>query len=67
MHSLKMKKTFWSYSIARRKHHLDTSVICTAAREEKNELYNTSTPEALKIVKQLHADLKKYYLDHKTK
>ena len=30
-------------------------------------MYNTSTPEALKIVKQLQVDLKAHYRDHKTK
>ena len=67
VHTLKMKKNFWSYLIARRKNHLDTSVICTAAREEGIEMYNTSTPEALKIVKLLQVDLKAHYRDHKTK
>ena len=67
VHTLKMKKTFWSYLIARRKRHLDTTIICTAAREEGIEMYNTSTPEALKIVKQLQEDLKEHYRDHKTK
>ena len=42
-------------------------MICTAAREEEIEMYNTSTPEALKIVKQLQEDLKEHYRDHKTK
>ena len=49
VHTLKMKKNFWSYLIARRKKHLDTSIICTATREEGIEMYNTSTPEALKF------------------
>ena len=62
-----MKKTLWSYLIARRKHHLDTIVIYTAAREEGIEMYNTSTPEALKIEKHLQEDLKEHYHDHKTK
>ena len=30
-------------------------------------MYNTPTPEALKIVQQLREDLKKHYQDHKTK
>ena len=67
VHTLKMKKNFWSYLIARRKKHLDTSVICTAAREEGIEMYNTSTTEALNILKQLQVDLKAHYRDHKTK
>ena len=62
-----MKKNFWSYLIARKKNHLDTSAICTAAREKGIKMYNTSTLEALKIVKQLQADLKEHYRDHKTK
>ena len=67
VYTLKLKKTFWSYLITRRKHHLDTTVIRTAAREEVIEMYNTSTPEALKILKQLQEDLQKYCRDHKTK
>ena len=46
---------------------MDTSVNWTAAREEGIKMYNTSTPEVLKIVKQLQVDLKAYYRDHKTK
>ena len=67
VHTLKMKKTFWSYLIARGKLHLDTTVICAAAREEGIEMYNTPTLEAFKIVKQLQEDLKEHYRDHKTK
>ena len=46
---------------------MDTSVICTAAREEGIDIYNTSTIEALNILKQLQVDLKPHYRDHKTK
>ena len=67
VHTLKMKKKIWSYLITRRKRHLNTNVICTAAREEWIEMYNTPTPEALKIVKTLQEDLKEHYLNHKTK
>ena len=67
VHTLKMKKAFWNYLIARRKLHLDTTVNYTAAREEGIEMYNMSTPEALKDVKQLQEDLKEHYRDHKTK
>ena len=67
VHTLKMKKAFWCYLITRRRLHLDTTVICAAAREEGIEMYNTPTPEALKIVKQLQEDLKEHYRDHKTK
>ena len=62
-----MKKAFWCNLIAKRKLHLDTTVIYAAAREEGIEMYNTPTPEALKIVKQLQEDLKEHYRDHKTK
>ena len=62
-----MKKAFLCYLIARRKYHLDTTVICAAAREKGVEMYNTTTPEALKIVQQLQEDLKEHYRDHKTK
>ena len=51
VHILKMKKNFWSYLITSREKHLDTSIICTPAREEGIEMYNTSTPEALNILK----------------
>ena len=57
--TLKMKKAFWCYLIAR--NHFDITVICAATREEGVEMYNTPTPEALKIVQQLRADLKKHY------
>ena len=67
VHTLKIKKAFWCYLVARRKHHLDTTIICVAAREMGVEIYNTSPPEALKIVKQLQEDLKEHYQDHKTK
>ena len=62
-----MKKVFCGYLIARRKRHLDTTAICAAAREEGVEMYNTPTPETLKIVQQLQEDVKKHYQDHKTK
>ena len=62
-----MKKNIWSYLIARRKEHLDTSAICIAASVEGIEMYNTCTPEALNILKQLQLDLKAHYRDHKTK
>ena len=67
VHTLKIKKDFWGYLIARRKKQLDTSVICTAAREEGIDMHNTLTPEALNILKQLQVDLKTHYRDHKTK
>ena len=53
--------------IARRKLHFNTSVIRAVARKEGIEMYNTSTPEALKIVKQPREDLKELYRDHKPK
>ena len=61
------EKAFWCYLIARRKYHLDTTIICAAAREEGVEMYNTTTLEAFKIVQQLWEYLKKHYQDHKTK
>ena len=42
-------------------------MICAAAREEGIEMYTTTTPEALKIVKKLQEDLNKHYWDHKIK
>ena len=63
----KTKKACWCYLIARRKLHLDTTVMCAAAREEGIEMCNTPTTEALKIVKKLREDLKEHYRDHKTK
>ena len=67
VHTLKTKKACWCYLIARRKLHLDTTVICAAAREERIKMCNTPTLEALKIGKKLQEDLKKHYRDHKTK
>ena len=46
---------------------MDTTVICTAAKEEGIDMFNTSTPEAIKIVQLLREDLKKHYRDHKTR
>ena len=31
VHTLKMKKTFWGNLLARRKSHLDTTMICAVA------------------------------------
>ena len=62
-----MTKACWCYLIARRKFHLDTTVICAAAKEEGIDMYNTTTPKAHKIVQQLEQDLKEHYQDHKTK
>ena len=41
--------------------------MSATAREEGIEMYSTSTPEALKIVKQLQEALKEHYRDHNTK
>ena len=41
--------------------------VCAEAREEKVDIYNITTLEALKIVQQLQGELKKHYQDHKTK
>ena len=65
VHTLKMTKAFWCYLLKRRKVHLDTTVICTAAKEEGIDMFNTSTPEAIKIVQLLREDLKKHWRDHK--
>ena len=67
VHILKMKKAFWCYLIVRKKHHLDTTVICAAAWEEGIEMYNTATLEELQIVQQIQEDLKEHYQDHKIK
>ena len=61
-----MKKVFWCYLITRRKHYLDTTVICTAAREEEIHMYNKQTSVATKIMKKLQEDLKEHYRDHNT-
>ena len=60
VYTMKMKKACWCYLIARRKLHLDTTVICAASREEEIKMYNTPILEALEIVKQLGEDLKKH-------
>ena len=62
-----MTKAFWCYLIARRKRHLDTTVICAAAKQEGIDMYITSNTEALKVIQQLREDLKKHYQNHKTK
>ena len=67
VHTLKMTKAFWCYLLKRRKLHLDTTVICIAAKEEGIDMFNKSTPEANKIVQLLWEDLKKHYCDHKTR
>ena len=36
---------------SKKKHYLDTTIICVAAREEGVEMYNTTNPKALRIVK----------------
>ena len=64
VHTLKMTKAFWRYLLKRRKLHLDTTVICTAAKEDRIDMFNTSTPEAIKILQLLQEDLKKHYRDH---
>ena len=46
---------------------MDTTMICLAARKEGVDVYNTPTPESLKIIQQLQEDFKQHYQDHKTK
>ena len=53
VHTLKMKKVFWGYLLARRKRYLDTTVICAAAQKEGVDMYNTPTPEAIETIQQL--------------
>ena len=65
VHTLKMTKACWCYLLKRRKLHLDTTVICTAAKEEGTVMFNTPTSEAIKIVQLLREELKKHYHDHK--
>ena len=67
VHTLKMKKALWCYLLKRRKLHLDTTVICTAAKAEGIDMFNSSTPEAIKVVKHLREELKKHYRNHKTR
>ena len=62
-----MNKNFWAILIARRRKHLDTSIICAAAMKEGIDMYNTPTSEALTILKQIQVDLKAHYRDHQTK
>ena len=40
VHTLKMKKALWCYLLKRRKLHLDTTVICTAAKAEGINMFN---------------------------
>ena len=44
VYTLKMTKEFWCYLLKRRKLHLDTTVIYTAAKEEGIDMFNISTP-----------------------
>ena len=53
VHTLKMNKNFWVILIARRRKHLDTSVLCAAGMKEGIDMYNTPTPEAVTILKQM--------------
>ena len=53
VHTIKMKKAVQCYLIARRKQHLDTTIICAVARIEGINMYNTLTPEAIKIIQKL--------------
>ena len=46
---------------------MDTTVICTAVKEEGIDRFNTPTPKEIKIVQLLREELKKYYCDHKTR
>ena len=62
-----MKKTLWCYLLKRRKLHLDTTVICTAAKAEGINMFNSSTPDAIKVVENLREELKKHYRNHKTR
>ena len=68
VHTLKMKKALQCYLLKRRKLYLDTTaVICTAAKAEGIDMFNSSTPEAIKVVKKLREELKKHYRNHKTR
>ena len=62
-----MKKALWCYLLKRRKLHLDTTVICTAAKAEGIDMFNSSTPEAIKVVEHLQEELKKHYRNNKTR
>ena len=61
VHTLKMKRALWRYLLKRRKRHLDTTVIYTAAKAEGIDMFNSSTPEAIKVVEKLQEELKKHY------
>ena len=67
VHTLKMTKACWCYLLKRRKLHLDTTVICTAAKEEGIDIFNTPTSEAIKNIQLLQEELKKHYRNHKTR
>ena len=53
VHTLKMKRALCRYLLKRRKRHLDTTVICAAAKAEGIDMYNTSTPVAIKTVEKI--------------
>ena len=65
VHTIKLKKAFCCYLLARRKWYLDTTVICTAAWKKGIDMYSTSTPEPIKIIQQLWEDVKQHYQDDK--
>ena len=67
VHTLKMKKALWCYLLKRRKRHLDTTVICTAAHAEGIDMFNSSTPKAIKVIEHLREELKKHNQNHKTR
>ena len=58
IHTIKIKLGFWCHLEARRKRHLDTTVIFKAAQKEGLYMFNTTTEEVTKIIQQLHIDLK---------
>ena len=67
VHILKMKEALWCYLLKRRKLYLDITIICTAAKAEGIDMFNSSTPEAIKVVEKLREELKKHYWNHKNR
>ena len=50
IHTIKMKLGFWCHLRARRKRHLDTTIICKAAQKTGLGMFDTTTEEVRKII-----------------
>ena len=67
IHTTKMNKTFWCNLLARRKQHMNTTVICAETQKEGIDMYNTPTLEATEIIQKLQEGLKQQYRDDRAR